>query len=110
MGDHGNLDAPETATVKILDQLINAQIDSREEVRSLTAAVRDLVNRDTNTNTTTVIHKTAGMGHWGAAAVTACFLTFLGLILFAMVVIPELHDLKAWSDIYRSKIYTLEKK
>lgn len=62
-----------------------------------------------NANTQTVVHQQAGMGAWSIAAVVACFFTFLGLILFAMVVIPELHDLKAWSDIYRSKIYTLEK-
>lgn len=61
-------------------------------------------------NVQTVIHKSAGIGAWGAAAVTACFMTFMGMILLAIVVIPELHDLKAWSDIYRSKIYALEKK
>lgn len=61
-------------------------------------------------NVQTVIHKSTGIGPWGAAAVTACFMTFLGMILLAIVVIPELHDLKAWSDIYRSKIYALEKR
>lgn len=52
----------------------------------------------------TVVHKTAGMGPWAAAAVTACFFTFLGLILLAMLILPDLHDLKAWSDIYRTRI------
>lgn len=60
-------------------------------------------------NTQTIVHHQAGMSVWGAVAVTSCIFTFLGLILFSLVVIPELHDLRAWSDIFRSKIYALEK-
>jgi len=65
---------------------------------------RELVKARANGNTQTVIHKTAGLGPWGAAAVTACFFTFLGLILLAIMILPDLHDLKAWSDIYRTRI------
>lgn len=71
------------------------------------AEFRELVKQRGN-NTQTVIHKTAGMGPWAAAAVTACFFTFLGLILLAVVILPDLHDLQAWQDIMRQKIAKLE--
>lgn len=55
-------------------------------------------------NVQTVIHKSAGIGPWGAAAVTACFFTAMMLIGFALIVLPELHDHKAWIDLYRGQI------
>lgn len=81
-----------------------------DRVNALTDTIDKLIRHESSTTTQTVIHKSSGVGPWAAAAICACFFTFLGLILFALVVIPEMHDLKAWSDIYRSKIYTLEKK
>lgn len=56
----------------------------------------------------TVIHKTAGMGAWGAAAVTACFMTFLAMIIITIFAVHEMHDLRAWSDTYRAQIATLK--
>jgi hypothetical protein len=67
-----------------------------------------LESQDNGRNHVTVTHTQAGMGTWGAAAVTACFFSALLVIAFAIVVIPELHDLKAWSDQYRGQINTLQ--
>lgn len=44
--------------------------------------------------------ETKGMGAWAAAAVTACFFTSLMLIGLAIVIIPEVHDLRAWETIF----------
>lgn len=98
MDDQVELD-PSTVKLDLLTDHVNLLVTRLDAV----------LQQDNKGTTQTVIHQHAGMQAWGVAAVVACFFTFLGLILFAMVVIPELHDLKAWSDIYRSKIYTLEK-
>ena len=83
-----------------------------EQVREAVLAVRELaeMQRSNHGTVQTVIHKTEGMGAWGSAAVTACFFTFLGLILFAIWVVPNINSLQAWSDIYRQRIQNLEKK
>lgn len=78
-----------------------------DQVNALCARMDTLLAADRG-QTQTVIHKTAGMGAWGAAAVTACMFTFLGLILLAVVVVPEVHDLRAWNDILRAKTAKLE--
>ena len=80
-----------------------------DQVNALLGKMDEVLKADRG-NTQTVIHKTAGMGPWGAAAVTACMFTFLGLIGLAVVLIPELHDLRAWNDINRAKIARLEAK
>jgi len=68
-------------------------------------------------NTTTVIHKTEGMGAWGSAAVVACFLTYLSLIIFAMWSIFQINNLTAWKDVYgrdlaamKQQVITLKEK
>lgn len=92
---------PETVKVDLLVDQVNSLLSKMDAV---------LENRGNNSQTVEVTHKTAGMGPWAAAAVTACFFTFLGLILLAVVILPDLHDLQAWQDIMRSKIAKLEAK
>ena len=94
MGTHVEADDRDPDTVRF-DLLV-------DQVNALVGKVDAVIDRGGNTQT--VIHKTAGMGPWAAAAVTACFFTFLGLILLAMLILPDIHDLKAWSDIYRTRI------
>lgn len=80
-----------------------------DQVNALCAAMEAAVEkRSNNSQTVEVTHKTAGMGPWAAAAVTACFFTFLGLILLAILILPDLHDMKAWQDVMRQKITRLE--
>ena len=81
-----------------------------EHINALVKSVELVIAGDgsNQSQTQTVVHKTEGMGAWGAAAVTACMFTFLGLILFAMWAIPEIHDLKAWKDIHGNRINALE--
>lgn len=95
MGTHVEADDRDPDTVRF-DLLV-------DQVNALVGKM-DAVIETRGSNTQTVIHKTAGLGPWGAAAVTACFFTFLGLILLAMLILPDIHDLKAWSDIYRTRI------
>ena len=51
-------------------------------------------------NAITVTHTQAGMGPWGAVAVTACLFTTLMVIALAIVILPDIHDLKAWQGVY----------
>lgn len=90
---------PETVKVDLLVDQVNSLLSKMDAV---------LENRGNNSQTVEVTHKTAGMGPWAAAAVTACFFTFLGLILLAILILPDLHDMKAWQDVMRQKITRLE--
>lgn len=99
MADAPDEDERDQTTVR-MDLLV-------DQVNALLGRMDDVLRHDGG-NTQTVIHKTAGMGPWGAAAVTACMFTFLGLILFALVVLPTLHDLQAWQDVIRGKVSKLE--
>lgn len=88
-----------------------------DQVTLLVGRMDAVLKHDGNTNTTTVVHKTEGVSIWSAAAVTACFMTFLALLLFARQVDRseermqnEIRDLKAWEQVHQSKISFLELK
>lgn len=81
--------------------------DVSEEIRQLTAQIRDLVGQLADIpgqNVQTVIHKSEGFGAWGTAAVVACFCTWFGLIL----VMFDIHDLRAWVDVLKQRVTILE--
>lgn len=79
-----------------------------DQVNVLCAKFDQYIDHKPGNSQTVVTHRTEGMSPWAGAAMAACFFTFLGLILFALIVIPEIHDLKAWSDVYRGGISILE--
>lgn len=78
--------------------------DVADEVRRLTVQIRALVSEladhERDKNHIEVTHTQVGMGNWAAAAVTACFMTYLALILFGVWTIFQVNDLKAWSSVY----------
>lgn len=63
-----------------------------------------LLDHQGSPHTQTVHHTASGIGAWGAAAVVACFCTWFGLVLVVM----DIHDLRAWIDIFRGQITTLK--
>jgi hypothetical protein len=79
-----------------------------DQVNALCAKIDQYMDRAPPGQNVHVTHRTPGMSAGMAAAVTACFFTFLGLILLAIVLIPDVHDLQAWSDILRAKVAKLE--
>jgi hypothetical protein len=79
-----------------------------EQAKQVTELVRTFMERMPSSTTQTVIHKTAGAGSYTAAAIVACFATWLGLIVCGLYVIPELHDLRAWRDIHQNHISAIE--
>jgi len=92
-----------------------------DQVGDLAKAVKELVERGSPASlaphTQTIIHKTQGMGAWGAAAVTACFMTMLVFVVFMVVyekdqgkIDGRLRDLDAWRGIHSTKIQALESK
>lgn len=102
MDEKSEKDFRDPATVR-LDLLI-------DQINRLTEGLDKAVNFEPHSHNYTVTHSSEGMGAWGTAAVTACFFTFLGLILFAVWVIPNVHDLMAWRDIHQNHISALEAK
>jgi len=101
-------DDPRGPTQVTFDAIADQVRENSVVVSRLETVVEKFLQLHEGRNTQTVIHKTEGMGAWGAAAVTACFFTMLALVLFALVVLPDLHDIKAWQDIMRQKISKLE--
>jgi hypothetical protein len=59
-------------------------------------------------NNQTIIHRTEGMGAWGSAAVVACFLTYLSLIIFAVWSIFQINNLTAWKDVYGRELAAMK--
>jgi hypothetical protein len=75
----------------------------------LTAVIEERVKQESSGgHTQTVIHKSEGMGAWGAAAVVACFFTVLMMIFGAVIFVPDIHDLRAWKDIHHNDIAALK--
>lgn len=76
-----------------------------DQVREVTQLVKVVIEKVPQHGAVqTVIHRNEGMGAWGAAAVTACFLTYLTLIIFAIWSIFQINNLWAWKDIHAGKI------
>ena len=90
------------------DAMVEQARQVTEQARQVTELVKTLLERGPYGQTQTVIHKTAGMGAWGAAGVVACFFTYLTLIVLAVIFVPTIHDLLAWQDINRKDIARLQ--
>jgi hypothetical protein len=101
--DAGSVDVPDDRdpSTRRVDLLV-------DQVNLLCSKFDEMIERAPPGQIVTVTHRTHGIGAWTAAAVTACFFTFLGLILVAIMLVPDVHDLQAWSDILRSKVARLE--
>jgi hypothetical protein len=79
-----------------------------ETLNRLSDRMDAMVEHQDSKNHIQVTHTQAGPTGLLAAAVTACFCTIAMLILLAIIVLPELHDLRAWSDQYRGQINKLQ--
>lgn len=101
--DFDELD-PRDAEQQRYDALADQVIASTEAVNRLIATIE----RSPAAHTQTVIHRNEGMGAWGAAAVAACFMTYLSLIIFAVWAIFQINNLWAWKDIHAGRITRLE--
>ncbi len=75
-------------------------------VADMTKAVEKVIQNPGQTQR--IIYKTEGMGMIGVVCATICVMTLVCLILGAILVVPELHDQRAWTDILRSKVAKLE--
>lgn len=115
MGTHVEADDRDPDTVRF-DLLV-------DQVNALVGKM-DAVIETRGSNTQTVIHKTAGIGPWAAAACCACFCTMIGLVIVTVVlsaqlgsarddvkaVRDELRDVRAWQDVMRQRLSKLEAK
>lgn len=76
------------------------------QIDNLVGRLDALIEQQAARNTITVTHTQAGMSAWGAAAITACFCTWFGLILIMF----DLHDARAWLDVLKQRVTMLESK
>lgn len=83
-----------------------------DRVDALTARLGDILDHlerlGTNSNVQRVIVQQAGIAPLQIAAVCACFFTMFALIIALIVIVPDVHDLRAWRDIHSAKIAKLE--
>lgn len=112
MGTHVEADDRDPDTVRF-DLLV-------DQVNALVGKM-DAVIETRGSNTQTVIHKTAGIGPWAAAACCACFCTMIGLVIVTVVLSAQLdreskafndqmRDVQAWQDVMRQRLSKLEAK
>ena len=92
------------------DAICDQVMESSAEVQQLSVLCRELIVTIPKQGTLPEIHyKSEGMGIVGVICATICVMTLvLFLILGAILVVPEIHDLRAWLDINRAKIAKLE--
>lgn len=77
-----------------------------QKMTDLVGRIDALIEIQQARNTIQVTHTQTGMSAWAAAAVVACFCTWFGLIM----VMFDLHDMRAWVDILRQRVTILEKR
>lgn len=79
-----------------------------DKLDGLCARIDSLLESHDKKGHVNVTHTQAGMGAWGGAAIAACFFSTLMVVALAIVVIPELHDDRAWLDQYRQQIAKMQ--
>ncbi len=79
-----------------------------DQVVEMNNLVKILVEKIPEGQTQTVLYKSEGMGIVGVVCATICVMTLVCLILGAILIVPEIHDLRAWTDILRSKVAKVE--
>lgn len=96
-----------------MTNIVDEVAQTNKEMRDLI----DIVRQVAGNNTQTVVHRNEGMGAWGSAAVVACFLTYLSLIIFAIWSIFQINNLTAWKDVFgrdlaamKQQVITLKEK
>ncbi len=90
------------ADLRALTQQMGAMTERLGEV------LAHLESIGSNQNTQRVLVQQSGIGPWQIAAVASCFFTMFALIIALVVIVPDIHDLRAWRDIHSAKIARLE--
>ena len=87
-----------------------AIVDDLEDYERLVEVLGRLSDRlddiQSSRNAINVTHTQSGIGNWATAAIVACFCTWFGLILMMF----DLHDLRAWVDVLKQRVTMLESK
>ena len=79
-----------------------------DQVIAMNELVKELVEKIPQGQTQLVTYRTEGMGMVGVICATICAMSLLFLILGAILVVPDIHDTKAWQEILRAKVAKLE--
>lgn len=90
-----------TADVRRMDYL-------RDQVIEINELVKTLVEKIPQGQIQHVVYETKGMGAIGVICAAICGLCVLFLLLGAIFIVPELHDLKAWQDILRKDVAKIQ--
>ena len=91
------------------DAICDQVMETSAQVQKINDLFRELIDTIPKQGTIQEIHyKSEGMGVVGVICATICAMSVLFLILGAILVVPEIHDLRAWLDINRAKIAKLE--
>ena len=105
-GGESDDDDPRTEREREYDAIVDLLRQSADQVHALSDLVRTTIERGGSTQT--VIHKTEGMGAVGIFCAVVCVCCVLFVILGAVMIVPEIHDLRAWRDIHQNHISAIE--
>lgn len=79
-----------------------------DQATRIEESVNKLLDHMGHSQNQTVYHVQKGMGSIGIVCAAICGLCVLFLILGSILIVPELHDAKAWLDILRRDVARLQ--
>lgn len=79
-----------------------------EKIDELVGRLDALIETQATRNHFVVTNKQEGVSGLVAASVTACFLTYLALILFGIWSIFQINNLTAWKDVYGRELAAIK--
>ena len=105
LGDSEDFRTAEQTRYDALCDLLKRSMEQTERAETLILTLAESVQNGTHQ---TVIHKQEGMGAVGILCACVCVFCALFIILGAVMIVQEIHDLLAWQDINRKDIARLQ--
>ena len=91
------------------DAICDQVMETSAQVQKINDLFRELIDTIPKQGTIQEIHyKSEGMGIVGVICATICVMTLLITILAAIFIVPTLHDLNAWTNIFNGRVSKLE--
>ena len=83
-----------------------------DQVIAMNELVKELVEKIPQGQTQTVLYKTEGPGVWivicTVISAVVSIMCIVVLIVAAILIVPDFHDIKAWQDILRRDVARLQ--
>jgi hypothetical protein len=105
LGDSEDFRTAEQTRYDALCDLLKRSMEQTERAETLILTLAESVQNGTHQ---TVIHKQEGMGAVGILCACVCVFCALFIILGAVMIVPEIHDLKAWQGQFGRELAAMK--